>query len=138
MTAVGHCLILDKRVSGYPDKQRRLFIMKKIATWLVFLLVAMTSTMVLTGMLIPASPAYASGGTDPFASTAVANAPATLGATSTGALGKALFYGALFVGIITILFTKHRLYGLIAIVFGFLVGAYTGIAQGLWTAVGGH
>jgi hypothetical protein len=111
--------------------------MKKIATWLVVLLVAMTSTMVLTGMLTPASPAYASG-TDPFASTAVANAPATLGATSTGALGKALFYGALFVGIITILFTKHRLYGLIAIAFGFLVGAYTGIAQGLWTAVGGH
>src|SRR5208337_1444647 len=82
-----------------------------------------------------ATPAWA---TDPFASTAVANAPATLGAVATGKLGKAVFFFALFVGIMCILFTKHRIFGLLVLIFGFMLGAYSGIAQGLWTAVGGQ
>ena len=76
--------------------------------------------------------------TDPFAGTSVAQAPGTLGAIATGALGKAVFFAALFIGIMCILFTKHRLFGLLVLVFGFMLGAYSGIATGLWTAVGGH
>lgn len=49
-----------------------------------------------------------------------------------GPLGKALFFGALLIGIILILSNKHRTFGLVALLFGFLLGAYGGIAEGLW------
>lgn len=94
---------------------------------------------VMLTMIGMATLAFATGttGTDPFAGTAVASAPGTLAAIATGALGKAVFFAALFIGIMCLLFTKHRLFGLLVLVFGFMLGAYSGIAAGLWTAVGG-
>lgn len=51
---------------------------------------------------------------------------------SKGAVGKAIFFLSLFVGIICLLFTKHRMFGMIALGFGLMMGAFTGIADGLW------
>lgn len=103
---------------------------------------ALTNSMAFVNVIMTSVAATASatgtGGTDPFANTSVANAPGTISATSTGALGKAVFYFALFAGIMCILFTKHRMFGLVVLVFGFLLGAYSGVASGLWKAVGGQ
>lgn len=46
--------------------------------------------------------------------------------------GKALFFASLLVGVICILSGKHRIFGIISIVFGILLGAYGGLGDSLW------
>jgi len=58
-----------------------------------------------------------------------------------GGFGKAAFLGALLVGIFCLLFTKHRIFGAIVLVFGILLGMYAGgLGDSLWNwfkSVGG-
>jgi|GEM_PF-2354256 hypothetical protein len=58
-----------------------------------------------------------------------------------GGFGKAAFLGALLVGIFCLLFTKHRVFGAIVLVFGILLGMYAGgLGDSLWNwfkSVGG-
>jgi hypothetical protein len=51
---------------------------------------------------------------------------------ATGGWGKALFFVCLLVGIICIVFTRQRAFGLIALVFGILLGVYGGLGESLW------
>jgi formate-dependent nitrite reductase membrane component NrfD len=46
--------------------------------------------------------------------------------------GKALFFASLLVGVLCILSGKHRTFGIIALVFGILLGAYSGLGDSLW------
>lgn len=57
----------------------------------------------------------------------------TLEEAATGNIGKGLFYLSIFAGAISILFTKHRAFGIVAIIFGILIGGYKSIVSGLWT-----
>jgi len=58
-----------------------------------------------------------------------------------GGFGKAAFLGALLVGIFCLLFTRHRIFGAIVLVFGILLGMYAGgLGDSLWNwfkSVGG-
>ncbi len=59
---------------------------------------------------------------------------------STSPAGEALFFASLITGIISILFKKHRGFGLIALCFGLLLGAFGPIGDTLWSlfsSVGG-
>jgi hypothetical protein len=49
-----------------------------------------------------------------------------------GGWGKALFFCSLIAGVICLLFTRHRGFGLISLVFGILLGVYGGLGDSLW------
>jgi len=51
--------------------------------------------------------------------------------------GKLLFFASLLTGVICILFTRHRLFGLIALSFGVLIGVYGGVGESLWKLFSG-
>jgi len=103
---------------------RRRIVVKRIVA-----LVLTVAVLSLVGMVAVAY-ATSTTGTDPFAS--MGDQTGSLTALATGNLGKFLFFVALLIGIVCLLFTKHRIMGMIALVFGFLLGAYSGIANGLW------
>ena len=50
-----------------------------------------------------------------------------------GGWGKALFFCSLITGVICLLFTRHRHFGLISLVFGILLGIFGGLGDSLWS-----
>lgn len=93
-------------------------------------------------LMATAVPLYAdasTSGTDPFSG--MGDQTSSISAIAKGNLGKFAFFVSLLVGVFCLLLTKHRVFGLIALAFGFLLGAYTGIANSLWnwfTSIGGN
>lgn len=56
---------------------------------------------------------------------------------STSNWGKALFFASLLGGVICILSSKYRAFGLVALTFGVLLGAYGGLGEAIWDLVSG-
>jgi hypothetical protein len=61
----------------------------------------------------------------------------SLKAFSQSGWGKALFFASLLVGVVCILSGKHRTFGIIALLFGILLGAYGGLGDSLWDIFSG-
>ena len=51
---------------------------------------------------------------------------------ATGVGARPSFSVSLLTGVICIIFTRHRGFGLIALVFGILLGVYGGLGESLW------
>ena len=51
--------------------------------------------------------------------------------------GKALFFASLLGGVICILSSKYRAFGLVALTFGILLGAYGGLGEAIWELISG-
>jgi hypothetical protein len=51
---------------------------------------------------------------------------------ATGGWGKALFFCSILAAVICFLSHKHRMFGVIALVFGILLGVYGGLGESLW------
>ena len=93
----------------------------------------------LMAAVVPLYADAATSGTDPFS--AMGDQTSSISAIAKGNFGKLAFFVSLFVAVFCLLFTKHRIFGLVALAFGFLLGAYNGIANGLWTwftSIGGN
>ncbi len=56
---------------------------------------------------------------------------------STSNWGKALFFASLLGGVICILSSKYRAFGLVSLTFGVLLGAYGGLGEAIWDLVSG-
>lgn len=80
---------------------------------------------------------FAVGTVCAYADTTLSDAPGNaivqgLKSFASGGWGKALFFCALIGGIIGLLSQHHRKFGLIALVFGILLGVYGGVGDSLW------
>lgn len=51
--------------------------------------------------------------------------------------GKALFFASLLGGVVCILSSKYRAFGLVSLTFGVLLGAYGGLGDALWDLISG-
>jgi len=94
----------------------------------------MIIAILLVGLAVGAVPSHAAsssgGGVDDSGGNSIVDA---LKSFAKGGWGKALFFCAMITGIICILFTRHRGFGLIALVFGILLGIYGGLGESLWS-----
>jgi hypothetical protein len=97
---------------------------KKLSVFLCLLLVAALS--------MTTVPAYASGSGTGLDDTPGNSVVTALKSFASGGWGKALFFCSLLTGVICIIFTRHRGFGLIALVFGILLGVYGGLGESLW------
>jgi hypothetical protein len=94
----------------------------------------------LMAAVVPLYADAATSGTDPFSG--MGDQTSSISAIAKGNLGKFAFFVALLVGGFCVVFTtKHRVFGLFALGFGFFLGVYSGIANSLWTwftSIGGN
>lgn len=51
--------------------------------------------------------------------------------------GKALFFASLLGGVICILSSKYRAFGLVSLTFGIMLGAYGGLGEAIWELITG-
>ncbi|MDA8103764.1 MAG: hypothetical protein M0Z71_00125 [Nitrospiraceae bacterium] len=87
----------------------------------------------LAGLVPGAMPVHAAGGgavLDDAPGNSIVDA---LKSFAKGGWGKALFFCSLITGVICLLFTRHRHFGLISLVFGILLGIFGGLGDSLWS-----
>jgi hypothetical protein len=83
-------------------------------------------------LAIGPSAVYASGsgtGLDDAPGNSIVQALKTF---ASGGWGKALFFCSMLAAIIGFLSHRHRVFGIIALVFGILLGVYGGLGESLW------